>query len=77
MGFSSQEYWSRVPLPSPERAYTRANTQKQKILILRLHEITKYAKVTDFTGTGWITFPSIRKSKGSRQKLSLVLLLVS
>ena len=77
MGFSRQEYWSRVPLPSPERAYTRANTQKQKILILRLHEITKYAKVTDFTGTGWITFPSIRKSKGSRQKLSLVLLLVS
>ena len=77
MGFSRQEYWSRVPLPSLERAYTRANTQKQKILILRLHEITKYAKVTDFTGTGWITFPSIRKSKGSRQKLSLVLLLVS
>ena len=62
-----------MPLPSPERAYIRANTQKQKILISRLHEITKYAKVTDFTGLGWITFPSIRKSKGSRQKLSLVL----
>ena len=40
---------------------------------MRLHEITKYAKVTDFTGIGWITFPSIRKSKGSRQKSSLVL----
>ena len=61
------------PCFDAERAYTRANMQKQKILVLRLHEITKYAKVTDFTGIGQITFPSIRKSKGSRQKSSLVL----
>ena len=41
MGFSSQEYWSGVPLPSPSRLYTKAEFPNfyhfNSILILMVH----------------------------------------
>ena len=41
MGFSSQEYWSGVPLPSPSMLYTKAEFPNfyhfNSILILMVH----------------------------------------
>ena len=53
-GFSRQEYWSGVPLPSPKPLYTALISDVSKVMLKILHARLQHFQTKNFQMSNWV-----------------------